>query len=270
MTNKVGAISHSRTSISAGSPFSGAFLTAGRYGTYSEAQSSDESKWGHVSEETRRERPFVLRRDPANPDTYRDSLLVAQRELRACDPAAVAWRADVLRCQIDRRGEGFIVPYFGRAYVVSWPDGRAWEQVTEKPASQATHVLLLHYLLHADGAPLTGEWVSFRQLPDGLGYFGAFHQRSERPLAERFGKDIDGFIRAAEALEGERWRMAEISYGFKAFPRMPLAVLLWRADEEFPASASILFDGAAGHYLPTEDLSAVGGTVSSRLLRWKP
>jgi hypothetical protein len=30
---------------------------------------------------------------------------------------------------------------------------------------------------------------------------------------------------------------------------------------------NILFDSAAGHYLPTEDLSAVGGMLSGRLLR---
>jgi len=29
-------------------------------------------------------------------------------------------------------------------------------------------VLILHYLLNADGTPLENKWISFRELPDGL------------------------------------------------------------------------------------------------------
>jgi hypothetical protein len=44
-----------------------------------------------------------------------------------------------------------------------------------------------------------------------------------------------------------------------------VAVVLDLADEEFPAWVNILFDGAASHYLPTEDWAVVGELLSSRL-----
>jgi hypothetical protein len=49
-------------------------------------------------------------------------------------------------------------------------------------------------------------------------------------------------------------------------PRLRVAVLLWAADEESPAQASIVFDAAAGHYLPAEDLAGVGGLLARRLV----
>jgi len=44
-----------------------------------------------------------------------------------------------------------------------------------------------------------------------------------------------------------------------------LAVVLYVADEEFPASANVLFDAAAAHYLETEDLAVLGGMLAGRL-----
>jgi hypothetical protein len=45
---------------------------------------------------------------------------------------------------------------------------------------------------------------------------------------------------------------------------------LWLGEEDLPGSVNILFDSAAGHMLPTEDLAGVGGMLSGMLLRWRP
>ncbi|MBM4467033.1 MAG: DUF3786 domain-containing protein, partial [Chloroflexi bacterium] len=79
--------------------------------------------------------------------------------------------------------------------------------------------------------------------------------------------DLDGFVAAAEALGGERLTYGDASFLFPMFPRLRLAVVLYLADEEFPASANVLFDAAAGHYLPTEDLAVLGGMLTGRLIK---
>ena len=135
--------------------------------------------------------------------------------------------------------------------------------------SYGLQTLFLHYLLTADGRPLTGEWVSFRELPDGLFYQQAFRQRSLLPLEGKFGHNRPAFERAATALGGEKLDLADSSFRFSALPRVPLAALLWMGDEEFPPSVQILFDASAGGYLPTEDLAMVGGMLSGSLLRYK-
>jgi hypothetical protein len=53
-------------------------------------------------------------------------------------------------------------------------------------------------------------------------------------------------------------------------PRVWLAVVLHLADEEFPASANVLFDASASHYLPTEDLAVLGGMLTGRLIKSAP
>jgi hypothetical protein len=42
-----------------------------------------------------------------------------------------------------------------------------------------------------------------------------------------------------------------------ALPKVPVTLILWRADDEFPARADLLFDATARHHLPTDVLWAV-------------
>jgi hypothetical protein len=68
-------------------------------------------------------------------------------------------------------------------------------------------------------------------------------------------------------LGGRSLALADAAYRFEAFPRLPVAVLLWAGDEDIPAQARILFDAHAGHYLPTEDLAGIGDWLAHRLTR---
>ncbi|HJW76693.1 MAG TPA: DUF3786 domain-containing protein, partial [Thermoleophilia bacterium] len=73
----------------------------------------------------------------------------------------------------------------------------------------------------------------------------------------------------AVALGGEPLDLADVAHAFDVLPRARMAVLLWRSDEDFPARASILFDAAASHYLPTEDLAGLADVLARRLVAIK-
>jgi hypothetical protein len=126
---------------------------------------------------------------------------------------------------------------------------------------------MMHYLLTADGTPLGADWIAFRNLPGGLGYYGAFQGRASLRLAHAFGTDLPAFERAAQALGGERLSFGDASFSFRLLPRVWLATVLYLADDEFSASANVLFDAAASHYLPTEDLAVLGGILAGRLVK---
>ena len=160
-----------------------------------------------------------------------------------------------------------IVPFFGGPHSVSHPEGETVFIPTGRQAHVSVAIVLMHYLLTADGTPPADSWSAFRDLPDGLFYAQAFAAHAETPLATRFGNDLAAFDRAAEALRGFRLDLADRSYRFQALPRLAVAVLLWEGDDEFARRASILFDAQAGHYLPTEDLSGIGDWLSHRLLK---
>ncbi len=102
-------------------------------------------------------------------------------------------------------------------------------------------------------------------------YAASFAQRAEAPLAQAVGAGSvsgDGLGRlrtAAAAAGGLPLDLADAAFAFQAFPRVALAVLLWEGDDEFPAEARVVFDAAAGHYLPAEDLAGLGGLLARRL-----
>jgi hypothetical protein len=199
----------------------------------------------------------------------------APRRFRdALDRARVAWgEADPQR-QAERAGceaspAGIVVPFFGRAHLVSHPQGEV--TTAGKPAHAAVAILLLHYLERADGTPLTGDWRTFRELPDGLFYWPSFTARTEAPLALAFGGsgEADGlaaFRVAAALLGGRQLALADVGFAFAALPRLGVAALLWEGDEGFPAAVRIVFDAAASHYLPAEDLEGVAETLTRMLL----
>jgi hypothetical protein len=189
--------------------------------------------------------------------------------------------------------DGVLVPFFGTHYLVSHPDGRvapaprADGDVEGRARAAAgaagpgtVHVsiaiLLLHYLLTADGAPEVGRWVTFRELPDGLFYAQAFAAHAEAALAAVVAAGagdggVDGRIRRfcerGARLGGVSVDLADEALRFRALPRVPVAVLLWKGDDEFPGQAGILFDASAHHYVPTEDRAGMGDWLAHQLVR---
>jgi glutathione S-transferase len=155
----------------------------------------------------------------------------------------------------------------GTAYAVQWPEGTVQRASDLETADVATQILLLHYLLAADGTPLASKWIAFRNLPGGLGYDAAFQKRASARLAQAFGSELASFQAGARALGGEPLTFGDASFLFRVLPRVWLAVVLHTADPEFPAEGNVLFDAAASHYLPTEDLAVIGGLLAGRIIK---
>lgn len=199
------------------------------------------------------------------PRRFRDALAEARRAWAAADPQQQAGRAGC-----EWTADGVLVPFFGRTHLVTHPDGEV--SVDGRAVHASVAILLLHYLGRADGAPEVGEWRTFRELPDGLFYAASFAQRAEAPVAQAFGgatgpDPLTAFRAAAAALGGEPLDLADASVAFRALPRLRLAVLLWLGDEDMPGEARLVFDAAAGHYLPAEDLAGLGEVLARRLLQ---
>jgi hypothetical protein len=200
-------------------------------------------------------------------ETYGPALVKAQRAFPGLIPDQTAMRAAVPYEMQDVRSGRFEIPFFGTTYEVSWPIGRVRQAATQLEADITTRIILLHYLLTADGSSMNYDWIAFRNLPGGMGYDAAFQARANQRLAQAFGADLAAFRSAAHALGGESLSFGDASFMFRLLPRVWLAVVLHVADDEFPASANVLFDGAASHYLPTEDLAVLGGLLASRFVR---
>ncbi|MGQ9584208.1 MAG: DUF3786 domain-containing protein [Anaerolineae bacterium] len=205
---------------------------------------------------------------PRSPEErYRPALERAREELSRRDPRITGWQSGADYYPDEGGGGHWALRFWGEEYHITYPEGQVCHAATGREPSIAEQILMLHYLLRADGNPMASRWIAFRELPEGLAYDAAFQQRGARRLAEVFGADISGFVAAARELGGERLDFGDASFLFRIFPRLWMAVVLHAADDEFGPSASILFDGAADHYLPTEDLAVLGGMLAGRLAR---
>lgn len=200
---------------------------------------------------------------PRTPEeTYGPALEKAQQAFPHLDPDETA-----LRAVVPYEEATFQLPFFGNLYHIHWPGGTILRALDQGEADIASRILMMHYLLTADGTPLGAEWIAFRNLPGGLGYDAAFQGRASLRLAHAFGANLPGFETAARVLGGERLSFGDASFSFRLLPRVWLATVLYLADDEFPATANVLFDAAASHYLPTEDLAVLGGMLAGRLIK---
>ena len=163
--------------------------------------------------------------------------------------------------------ETFRVPFLDRIYRVGFPrfefeDTTGWEK--EIPLQE--QVLILHYMSAVRMPETTGHWISYREIDGAAFYFGAFIKRAVEPLKKVFGQNLSGFSRAAAKLHPKEIENGDAAFEFKVLPAVPLQLILWTGDEEFPAEANILFDSTIGQILSPEDVAWLAGMVVYRLM----
>jgi hypothetical protein len=141
---------------------------------------------------------------------------------------------------------------------VIWDDGTELEDTLK--------VILLHYLLQADGR-IDGKWMSFREIESGNLYYSVFHGRALVRLISAFGSDLARLVAASVKLGGARVERGDASFDFMFFPYLKMNITIWNGDDEVPASANILFDAAAGRILGAEDLAHVAEDIVETLER---
>jgi len=124
----------------------------------------------------------------------------------------------------------------------------------------------VNYLLSAVELPLANRWISPLDVPSWQPFFRGPHALPNAELEAAFGEAPEAFREAAEALGGTPLTFADLSYEFAALPRVKLAVLLWRGDEEFPARVRFLVDETITQHLAVDAALGVAHLVTDRLI----
>jgi hypothetical protein len=165
------------------------------------------------------------------------------------------------------RENTFEVAFLNRKYRVAYP-GFEFEDQTkagqEIPLQE--QILILHYLLSAGSRALAGRWISYREIPGASFYFSAFVKRAIEPLKKVFGCNGPALAKAAEPLRGKAIDAGDVGFEFDVLPKVPLQLIVYTGDEEFPAEANILFDENIGHILSPEDVAWLAGMLVYRLI----
>jgi len=125
-------------------------------------------------------------------------------------------------------------------------------------------LMTLVYLLNVSPDPLSQDMISVSELKDAH-FFQGPHALRIGPVVKKYGYDVKGFQTAAEKLGGARMDMADTSYRFVPFPKIPLYYLLWEGDEEFGPNLSVLFDRSIERHLSADGIFGIVNLVSDLL-----
>ena len=166
------------------------------------------------------------------------------------------------RAQFDEATGSYLLEFLQELYRIR-PDSREIEPVTgsmsEGDPSIDLQVILLTYLLSAREIPLADRLVAGSSLKGGKCFFQGSHSFPLDPLIEQYGHDIKAFLDRGLSLGATQEDYGDISLRFTALPRIPVVMVLWGADEEFPPRLSVVFDASVDQHLP---LDAIYGLVT--------
>jgi hypothetical protein len=103
-------------------------------------------------------------------------------------------------------------------------------------------LFVVYYLLKVHPEKIRGEWISEKDLPGGPTFFRGPHLIPTTLISERFSNDIDLFQKTCQRLGGIPVEMGDSAFTFHIAPGIPITVIYWIGDEDFPAEAKILYD----------------------------
>lgn len=126
--------------------------------------------------------------------------------------------------------------------------------------------LLLIYLARVKVAGTTGEMTSPVELYHGVDPFNGSIAFETGDLLSAFGRNPKKIFEVAESLGGRKTRKADASAIFYVFPRLPVELLLWGADEEFPAKLTVLFDRSMPLFFPVDGAAKVVNLLLQRII----
>lgn len=182
-------------------------------------------------------------------EKWRQDFLSWDQEALCAKVGLDTYDADVIR-----------LSYFGEPHEIDRKTGqiRCLGKPGHKPGFDET-MAIYNFLYYAKaGAENSGEWVHFRDVKAA----GVFEDAFERQVLKPFAKAFEGRTEEWKAA-GERMGFFPLPYGDAAFQVpaffcIPLRVIFWDGDEEFPAKINILFDKNITEFIHPESVVMLG------------
>jgi hypothetical protein len=183
------------------------------------------------------------------------------------------------RCALDydRDAKCFALRLMGDEMKVSHPEFSLASTKVDKNTETAAgaeapgvmeKLLVLRYL--TDGRykmPVSRE-LPYDDVPWGSVYYSNFRGRCVLRAARTFGGDVATLAEVFDSTPGlnaERIDRGDIGYRFEFMNGLYMSLIIWEGDDEFPASAQVLFDDNFVSAFTAEDIAVAGEIMVSRL-----
>lgn len=172
--------------------------------------------------------------------------------------------AEILKLRTD--AAYLYIPFFGELCKVSRRDGSI-TKADDSPVFVEDRLTIMQHLHYYKKTALEStRKVSFREIKEAAVFEKAYEKSSLKPLIKVFSNHLEELRLAGERLQGKRETLGDVSFTLQAFPRISLTYVFWDADEEFPASANILFDNRIADWTHPESVPVLAETGTRKLI----
>lgn len=180
-------------------------------------------------------------------------------DLAACDPEQVVSRTG---CRYDRAKNQYRLMVWGHPFIVDLNRNQVKPQGPgSKTDTSYLHLFILYFLMKSKDIPPLGTWVSEKDIPGGAGFFRGPHTIPVEIITNQFKNDLDLFKKRGQTLGGFPMDLADAAFLFQITQSIPIAVLYWQGDEDFPSQARLLFDKTIPMHLPLDIIYALAVDV---------
>jgi len=123
-------------------------------------------------------------------------------------------------------------------------------------------VPFLNHIIQSSGAPVSGKWVTFRELKGGQPRLALYEQRFEKELKRIADNFTDLFEDLIHIFNGHQLetddeistKKADISLVLEPFPNIPILISYWKPEDDLGSDITIYFDKNVHEQLDTESL----------------
>lgn len=186
------------------------------------------------------------------PNTIDEDMAAAVESLRHKIPA-LDLGAAAKRLGAEFAGEWLTFKVLGKDFRVS----KNGDFSTEIHVNPWIAVPLLHYILEGKGRKPSGNWLSFRELGNGMSRFPHFQQRCEKPLKRIADTYPELFKDMLEIFDGKRidhHTGSDVSIVLHPLPLVPVMICYWYPEEDLESSLHLFFDEASQENLDIDSL----------------
>lgn len=158
------------------------------------------------------------------------------------------------------------VPFLGRPYGIDRSSGMVTRLWNGEQAQYSEVLSIFDFLCHeGEKKQLSGQFAPVNSLngcTKGAGVGTDFHSS----IASRFDADAQSFRNACDKLGGTPVGMGDIGFEFPVFQDIKVILKFYHADEEFPASLTLLWDANMLQFVFYETVFYIAGCLLGMIL----
>jgi hypothetical protein len=176
------------------------------------------------------------------------------RKFESLDQTKVLQRTKCSR--LNNTTECYVVTFLNKPYIIDLEKRDIFLIHTDSQQVKAgflEQLCILAYLIHSKDLLPTNRLLKAQSLPGGEFFFRSHSMPTEK-LEDFFGKNPENLYRASMPFGAKKRDYGDVSVELLVLPRVSVTFVIWGADDEFEARASILFDSTVSEQLPLDAL----------------